>query len=170
VWYGLSEHVWTSATRDIFSGRLKTGVVCTNNSCLQPPTKYITSSWFTPKSVSLSDSIVIYHFVSINYFTLNKLTLLLLLLYIHLNIQCYLTADVVCWTVCCTASEIPDNPHAENHPSPSSSSSFSLSSDWPLSVHTWSNGVRSIWWVITSSTGTGFFTEVSKNDMYNNLF
>jgi len=47
VWNELSELVRTSATRDMFSGRLKTEL-------------FVRGSWVTPKSVSLSDSIVIF--------------------------------------------------------------------------------------------------------------
>jgi len=63
VWNRLSEHIRTSATRDIFSGRLKM--------------EY--GRWFTPKAVSLNDSIVIFIilFVSINFVTLNKLDIII---------------------------------------------------------------------------------------------
>jgi len=63
VWNGLFELVRTSATRDMFSVRLKTEL-------------FVLGGCFTPKSESLSDSITIYNFVSINYVTLNKLTIL----------------------------------------------------------------------------------------------
>jgi len=47
VWNELYEQVRTSATRDIFSGRLKTEL-------------FLRGRRVTPKSVSLSDSIVIF--------------------------------------------------------------------------------------------------------------
>jgi len=50
VWNGLSEQVTTSAARDIFSGRLKTEL-------------FVRGSGVTPKSVSLSDSIVVFFII-----------------------------------------------------------------------------------------------------------
>jgi len=75
VWNELSEQVRTSATRDIFSGRLNAELFACGTVADVLPIPCL----------CVIESCYFYHFVSINYVTLNKWTLLLLLLVSHKN-------------------------------------------------------------------------------------